>query len=190
MLKYHKVGNYREVNGETEHAVVFAPGDQTGSFKVGNVRFALEICRDNGVGVYSQNGGSPVHVHLIVSASISPTYSHIKIVNGGVLLHADSEQRDDTGKFGRVQFVPPTTSTKMTTKPAPGVKFLKLVMDDGASGITPTGDLKLTSTTLGFSEPPPPKSPWVRGVLPPPKPPVRAVVPPKPTWVRGVVSGS
>jgi hypothetical protein len=171
VLKYHKVGNFREVNGEVEHTVVFAPGHQLGSFSVGNLRFALEICRDNGVGVYSQNGGAAVHIHLIVSASIDAEHSHLHLQPGGMLLHADSDWTT-----ARDSFQPPTTFTRMTANLGFRITFLKCVMNDGVSGITPTTDMKLTSTTLGYSEPPPvrPRRP---AMGPPPLPKLWGVKP-------------
>src|SRR5262249_26573506 len=66
VLKYHKIGAYREVCGEKGHSVVFAPGNHCGAFKVGNMRFALEICRDHELGVYTTlSSKEAVHIHII-----------------------------------------------------------------------------------------------------------------------------
>ncbi|HMP02191.1 MAG TPA: hypothetical protein PKD86_12595 [Gemmatales bacterium] len=69
IVKYHKVGNYKEVNGE-QGTIVFEPGKLRGRFKIGDVRYALEVCMDHALGVVTSDiGGSDdqPHVRIIVS---------------------------------------------------------------------------------------------------------------------------
>ena len=70
ILKYHKVGNFKEVEGETDD-LVFVPGSLVGRFNVGGVKYGIEICMDHSLGVFDSSVQSPndrVHVQIIVSS--------------------------------------------------------------------------------------------------------------------------
>lgn len=65
--KYAKVGNFQEVEGESQ-TIVYAPGSIAGKFKVGHVGYSIEICRDHALGVIdSSAGGNNAVIRLIVS---------------------------------------------------------------------------------------------------------------------------
>jgi len=151
-LKYHKVGNYKEVHGEVEHAVIFTPGSQQGRFNVGNLRFGLEICLDHNIGIFKAMGGPAVQVQLVVSASVARETSNIQLVTGGVFLHADSQHGGAAAKH-ITKNGGATTKQRLGTQGS--VDLWKITMNDGEIGLTPTNNLALASTNLDFSTPPP-----------------------------------
>jgi predicted amidohydrolase len=73
MLKYQKVGNYKEVENEKDE-LVFVPGSLIGRFTVGGVKYGLEVCMDHALGVFDSSVQSPddkVHVQIVVSSFVS-----------------------------------------------------------------------------------------------------------------------
>lgn len=88
VLKYHKVGNYEEVRGESGN-IVFVPGNIVGRFSVGGVKYGLEVCMDHALGVLESTINAPtdkVHIALIVSSYVSNKSS----TNGAVTLHSST----------------------------------------------------------------------------------------------------
>lgn len=86
-FKYHKIGNYEEVMGETGN-IVFAPGNIAGRFSVGGVKYGLEICMDHAQGVLEKSTGGDVHVQLLVSSYVASTDAG----KAAVLLHSSTEK--------------------------------------------------------------------------------------------------
>lgn len=84
VLKYHKIGNFKEVFGE-ERNLVFIPGAIKGEFQVGAVKYGLEVCMDHGLGVLGAT--SDAHVRLIVS-SFTPRLANMVSGNTAVTLHS------------------------------------------------------------------------------------------------------
>ena len=100
IVKYQKVGNYKEVLGEADD-LVFVPGSIVGRFSVGNVRYAIEVCMDHALGVFDSTVGADgtVDVQLVVSSYVSVKQNP----NASVTLHASTEEQqmvgdDTTGK--------------------------------------------------------------------------------------------
>lgn len=94
ILKYHKVGNSAEVDGEFDD-VVFAPGSIAGTFKMGDVRYGLEVCMDHWLGVLSGSGAAPVHVQIITSSSTPNRDFHYHVRAGGLLVHSSTDESID-----------------------------------------------------------------------------------------------
>ena len=90
ILKYQKVGNYKEVEGETDD-LMFVPGSIVGRFKVGNVLYAIEICMDHALGVFDSTVGTSgkVHVQLVVSSYVSLKQNP----NAAVTVHSSTEKQ-------------------------------------------------------------------------------------------------
>ena len=89
-LKYHKIGNYKEVEGESD-TIVFASGNIVGRFKVGDVKYALEVCMDHAVGVVAQTTfcqADEPHVRLLVSSYVDQEKS--STLNDLAVLHSST----------------------------------------------------------------------------------------------------
>jgi hypothetical protein len=91
VIKYHKVGNYKEVDGEKGGTLVFEPGSIVGRFSVGGVKYGLEICMDHALGVFDQSvkDDGAVHVRLIVSSTVKATDSK----HAAVTIHSSSDKQ-------------------------------------------------------------------------------------------------
>jgi predicted amidohydrolase len=93
VLKYHKFGNFNEIEGdEQDRSVVFAPGTASGRFRIGALCFGLEICLDHDMGFLKHSVSKlpdGVHVHLIVSANVEQESG--KYATRGIVLHASSD---------------------------------------------------------------------------------------------------
>jgi predicted amidohydrolase len=107
IVKYHKVGNYKEVEGEKGN-VFFAPGSIVGRFNVGGVKYGLEICMDHALGALNTSISTQgaVHIQLIVSSYVDFKQRD----NAPVTLHSSTESSDimaitDKNEFGRVDQV-------------------------------------------------------------------------------------
>lgn len=90
ILKYHKVGNYKEVNGE-QGTIVFEPGALRGQFKIGDVRYALEVCMDHALDVINSNINSSddqPHIRIIVSDFVN--YKKNSKADDLVVLHSST----------------------------------------------------------------------------------------------------
>src|SRR5262249_21668183 len=90
ILKYPKIGVFQEVNGETEHKVVFVPGTVAGAFKIGGLRLGIVIFRDPALGVLV-NKGETVDIQLVISAGMNIIPKCYALSEGGVIIHADSQ---------------------------------------------------------------------------------------------------
>lgn len=154
ILKYHKVGNYKEVEGETDD-LLFVPGSIVGRFNVGGVKYGLEICMDHAMGVFDStvNGASDrVHVQIIVSSFVAcPTN-----VNASVTLHSSTEP---AGLIPTGPGKATTTGTnpvrfggdkvgKLVREPIKSGSFKVWVIDLSAGDLTAPWDHKLTSNNL------------------------------------------
>lgn len=84
VLKYHKNGNFAEVESETR-PMVFQPGSVDGRFTVGNVRYGLEICLDHNIGMLTDS----VDIQLIVSSYVDFAPSNAR---GPLVLHSSTER--------------------------------------------------------------------------------------------------
>ena len=82
ILKYHKVGNYNELQGE-QGSLVFRPGSIQGTFSIGGIKYGLEVCMDHSLDVLK----SPVDIHLIVSSYVDFRQTSAKLV-----LHASTQK--------------------------------------------------------------------------------------------------
>lgn len=112
ILKYHKVGNYKEVAGEAGN-IVFVPGNIVGRFSVGGVKYGLEICMDHALGVLESTINAPtdkVHIALIVSSYVANKGS----TNAAVTLHSSTMQQQ--------MYIDNDTNNATTTGTAP-VRF-------------------------------------------------------------------
>lgn len=94
ILKYQKVGNYREVANEADD-LVFVPGSIVGRFSVGNVRYAIEVCMDHALGVFDRTVPveGTVDVQLVVSSYVSVKQNP----NASVTLHSSTEEQQVVG---------------------------------------------------------------------------------------------
>ncbi len=88
ILKYHKVGNYKEVEGEVDD-LVFVPGSIVGRFQVGGVKYGIEVCMDHALGVFHSSVPTDgrVHVQIIVSSYVSAKTN----TDASVTLHSSTE---------------------------------------------------------------------------------------------------
>ncbi len=112
VIKYHKVGNYKEVDGEQGN-IVFVPGNIVGRFSVGGVKYGLEICMDHALGVLGSTINAPtdkVHIALIVSSYVSNKGS----TSAAVTLHSSTMEQQ--------MYVDSNTNYATTTGTAP-VRF-------------------------------------------------------------------
>jgi hypothetical protein len=157
VLKYHKRANFKELNGESEHSVVYAPGSVSGRFSVGPLLFGLEVCLDHDIGMLGGGSGPSVHVQIVVSASVRFKLRHRHIVKGGVFLHADCQQKDTEihgGKAPHVRVTGHASSGKML---ADGMlRLYKVTLDDSELHIQPAPAMTLDREDLGEAENPPP----------------------------------
>jgi len=93
ILKYAKVGNFQEVEGESG-TIVFAPGNIEGKFTIGTVKYSIEICRDHLIGVIDKSAtGNDAHVRIIVSSYIDNEKA--SIMNNAIVLHASTEKHGE-----------------------------------------------------------------------------------------------
>ena len=99
ILKYQKIGNYREVANEADD-LVFVPGSIVGRFSVGNVRYAIEVCMDHALGVLAGTVGAEgtVDAQLVVSSYVSVTRNP----NASVTLHSSTEEQQIAPSDDRV----------------------------------------------------------------------------------------
>ena len=81
VIKYHKTGNYEEVQQE-KGKLIFHPGNIKGTFKVGGVRYGIEICMDHAQGVLKDK----VDIHLIVSSFVN-----FKASTAELVLHSSTQ---------------------------------------------------------------------------------------------------
>jgi predicted amidohydrolase len=156
VIKYHKMGSYKEVHGETEHNVIYAAGNQQGLFSVGPLRFGLEICLDHCIGMLG-TAGQTVHVQLVIAASVAYAAGNVHLNNGGVFLHADSSQilpKGDPDRVGRhVRLTGHATKTRLGNQG--DVHLFKITLDNNELGINPAPGMALNPLALGTSNPPP-----------------------------------
>ena len=129
IIKYQKVGNYKEVEGEKGN-LYFASGSIVGRFSVGGVKYGLEVCMDHAQGVMGSTvgGQGKAHVHLIISS-----YVGFKSHNAPVTLHSSTEGAElkvltDTGEYGKVGEVQGNV-TKLVN---PGTKQIRFESGGGA----------------------------------------------------------
>jgi hypothetical protein len=89
MLKYHKVGNYKEVAGEADD-LVFVPGSIVGRFAVGGVKYGLEVCMDHALGVVNKSvtAHGKVHIQIVVSSYVGLPEN----ADASVTIHASTEE--------------------------------------------------------------------------------------------------
>lgn len=144
VLKYHKAGNYKEVEGEADN-IVFAPGVISGVFKIGDVRYGIEICRDHYMQVL-QSSGSTVHIQVIVSSYIPNINQGMAMSNGGVLVHSSTQSTMKTDNVDQIHFKD-SNSKLVASKRVGGCQLWVIDMDDTACGITNSSE-RLQSVTL------------------------------------------
>jgi predicted amidohydrolase len=144
VLKYHKAGNYKEVNEEQSN-IVFAPGNITGLFKVGNVAYGIEICRDHAQKVLSSANQS-VNIQIIISSWIENTPSSTALANGGVLLHSSTQKTLKSDNVDQVQFKD-NTAKLVAAKRVGSTQLWIIDLDDQTCGVT-VGSENLKSNTM------------------------------------------
>lgn len=97
ILKYHKMGNYRELEKESD-AIVFQAGNVDGRFSVGGVRYGLEICLDHNIGMLQKD----VDIQLIVSSYVN--FDSANDMSEHLVLHSSTEEAGtySDGKGGTI----------------------------------------------------------------------------------------
>jgi hypothetical protein len=145
VLKYHKAGNFKEVEGEADN-IVFAPGVISGKFKVGAVSYGIEVCRDHCMEVLKQGGGS-VNIQVIVSSYIPNISDGMVMSNGGVLVHSSTEMTSKNTNVDQIHFND-GKSKLVAAKRVGGCQLWVIDMDDAACGISRSTSENLTSVTL------------------------------------------
>lgn len=144
VLKYHKAGNFKEVEGEADN-IVFAPGVISGVFKIGNVSYGIEVCRDHCMQVL-KSGGGMVNIQVIISSYIPNISEGMAMSNGGVLVHSSTQATSLADNVDQIHFK--DNSAKLVAAKKVGDSRLWVIdMDDGACGITNGGD-RLQSVTV------------------------------------------
>jgi len=130
IVKYHKVGNYKEVEGEKGN-IYFASGSIVGRFSVGGVKYGLEVCMDHALGALDTTiaAQGQVHIHLIISSYVKFSQRS----TAPVTLHSSTEGADillgtDKGEFGR----PGEVSGNVTQFHDPGTRQVRFVSGGGA----------------------------------------------------------
>ncbi len=173
MIKYQKVGNYKEVENE-KGDIYFAPGSIAGRFSVGGIKYGLEICMDHALGALQTTVPSQgqVHVQLIVSSFVSFKQRN----TAPVTFHSSTHSSDlvavtDTGEYGKPGEVKGTVTNIIN----PGTKQVRFMpggggrvaagfkqnpfksgpltvwavdLDDNKLGISDHGSYKLKDTAL------------------------------------------
>jgi hypothetical protein len=157
-LKYHKVGNYKEVDGEADD-LLFLPGSIVGRFNVGGVKYGIEICRDHYQGVLESSVGTrgTVHIQLIVSSHIPAKEN----ANASVTLHSSTKaplryvEKDNTGH--EIGMVTPATNPirfsgdkvgKLVRNPIKKGSYTLWVIDLDAPDLKNPSDHTLSSSDL------------------------------------------
>jgi predicted amidohydrolase len=150
ILKYHKVGNSAEVHGEGGE-LVFAPGSIAGTFKMGDVRYGLEVCMDHWLGVLSGSGAAPVHVQVITSSSTPNRAFHYHVRSGGLLVHSSTDETiDPFVPFGTGAAAPKLVRTEGLDA---NLEISVFDLDDTACGIKSYGaDDALKSISGGSAD--------------------------------------
>ena len=144
VLKYHKAGNFKEVEGEADN-IVFAPGVISGVFKVGNVTYGIEVCRDHCMQVLKSGGGT-VNIQVIISSYIPNISQGMAMSNGGVLVHSSTQATSKNDNVDQIH-LKDNTSRLVASRRVGGSQLWVIDMDDSASGIS-SGSEKLTSVTV------------------------------------------
>lgn len=145
VLKYHKAGNFMEVEGEASN-IVFAPGVISGVFNVGPVAYGIEICRDHCMQVLKK-GGRDVNIQIIISSYIPNIAGGMSMSNGGVLIHSSTQATKKTDNVDQIHFK--DQNSKLAASTRVGNSQLWVIdMNDAVCGIANDGSEKLESVTL------------------------------------------
>ena len=145
VLKYQKPGNYKEVENEQTN-IVFAPGNISGLFKVGNVAYGMEICMDHALGVLA-SANQEVNIQIIISSWTTNRAGKTVLSDGGVLLHSSTKRTGVNANVDQVQFKD-NSAKLVSSKPAGATQLWVIDMNDQTCGLTQSGNEKLHSDTM------------------------------------------
>ena len=111
IMKYHKMENVGELAADDTGAV-FVPGDGNNVFTVSGLKIGVEICGDHEAHHLKQS----VDIHIVTSASVKRTDTHVMAKDGGLYIRANSGDAEIT-KVDRYADQPLTAAPNSTVTP-------------------------------------------------------------------------